>query len=444
MAILTHAALKRLTPGTTVSDGGPRGGGTMEARRLAGGDVLFYFRYTSSTGGRERIPLGAWKDAGGVLTLADARQKADALSARYVAGERDLREILEAEEREAKRERAAARRAEEEAQAKQDASLRALLDAYVAQLVSQGKPSAAAVAASIKRHIYDPWPELSALPAEEIELDDLLQILSKLAEDDKLREANKVRSYLQSAYTAAIRARQSAQASPALRALKITRNPARELATIEGGSNARDRALSLAELRAYWKRIQKRPGAGGAALRFHLLTGGQRIEQLAELTTNDFDPDARTVTLRDTKGRRKQPRKHVVPLIPLAEEALVAMAPGRVGDYLVTLTLGASGVGYRYLRAELLKVVQEMTEAGELEKGEFTLGDLRRTVETRLSAAGVPTEVRAHLQSHGLGGVQARHYDRHDYLEEKRGALETLFRLMTDTPGKVVTMRRRK
>ena len=282
------------------------------------------------------------------------------------------------------------------------------------------------------------------MPAEEIELDDLLQILSRLAEEGKLREANKVRSYLQSAYTAAIRARQSAQASPALRALKITRNPARELATIDGGSNARDRALSLAELRAYWKRIEKRPGAGGAALRFHLLTGGQRIEQLAKLTTDDFDPDALTVTIRDSKGRRRVPRKHVVPLIPAAEAALLSMAPERLGDFLVTLTLGASGVGNRYLREELLKVIQEMTEAGELEKGEFTLSDLRRTVETRLSAAGVSTEIRAHLQSHGLGGVQARHYDRHDYLEEKRGALETLFRLMADKPGKVVAIRRRQ
>jgi hypothetical protein len=32
------------------------------------------------------------------------------------------------------------------------------------------------------------------------------------------------------------------------------------------------------------------------------------------------------------------------------------------------------------------------------------------------------------LQSHGLTGVQARHYDGHDYLPEKRMALETLAR----------------
>jgi hypothetical protein len=32
--------------------------------------------------------------------------------------------------------------------------------------------------------------------------------------------------------------------------------------------------------------------------------------------------------------------------------------------------------------------------------------------------------VRAQLQSHGLGGVQQRHYDRHEYALEKRAALE--------------------
>jgi len=30
-----------------------------------------------------------------------------------------------------------------------------------------------------------------------------------------------------------------------------------------------------------------------------------------------------------------------------------------------------------------------------------------------LAAMGVSSDVRAQLQSHGLGGVQSRHYDRH-------------------------------
>ena len=58
------------------------------------------------------------------------------------------------------------------------------------------------------------------------------------------------------------------------------------------------------------------------------------------------------------------------------------------------------------------------------------MGDLRRTVETRLAEAGVSLEIRAQLQSHGLGGVQSRHYDRADYLVQKREALQILARLI--------------
>ncbi|MBA0015489.1 MAG: hypothetical protein H0Z53_07775 [Nitrosospira sp.] len=56
----------------------------------------------------------------------------------------------------------------------------------------------------------------------------------------------------------------------------------------------------------------------------------------------------------------------------------------------------------------------------------FNLADLRRTVETRLAGMEVSKEVRGYLQSHGLNGVQTRHYDRHDYEQEKRQTLRLL------------------
>ncbi len=41
-----------------------------------------------------------------------------------------------------------------------------------------------------------------------------------------------------------------------------------------------------------------------------------------------------------------------------------------------------------------------------------------------LASLGVSSDVRAQLQSHGLGGIQMRYYDRHDYALEKRAAVE--------------------
>ncbi|WEN14651.1 tyrosine-type recombinase/integrase [Rhodanobacter sp. AS-Z3] len=318
------------------------------------------------------------------------------------------------------------------------------MDAYVGELRRNGKASAREVEASIRRNIKEPWEALAATPADDISLDDLLAVVSRLADADKLREAAKIRSYLQAAYNAGIKARQSAKASPELRALKITTNPARDLATIEGASAARERALSLAELRAYWRRIKSLPDHEGAALRFHLLTGGQRLDQLARVTQSDYDYDQKTITIRDSKGRRKDARAHVVPLVSAAEEAMQAMAPDRLGPFIFTVTAGEHGVTYPTMNKRCAAVARAMEEAGELPGGYFTLGDLRRTVETRLAAEGVSREVRAQLQSHGLGGVQARHYDRHEYLEEKREALETLFRLVANESAKVIPMRKGK
>ena len=52
---------------------------------------------------------------------------------------------------------------------------------------------------------------------------------------------------------------------------------------------------------------------------------------------------------------------------------------------------------------------------------------VRSGVETLLAAHGTSREIRGHQQSHGLTGIQYRHYDGHDYLPEKRRALEVLF-----------------
>jgi hypothetical protein len=74
--------------------------------------------------------------------------------------------------------------------------------------------------------------------------------------------------------------------------------------------------------------------------------------------------------------------------------------------------------------SELVKTLSEqMVEAGEAREP-FQLRDLRRTAETMLAKLGTGPNIRGEVQSHGLGGVQKRHYDQHDYLEEKRAALQ--------------------
>jgi len=190
---------------------------------------------------------------------------------------------------------------------KSDLTLGTLLLAYVDQLNQKGKTSARAVDNCVKKNVELAFPKLWIKPAEDIDLDDCVDIVAALAEQDKMREAAKLRSYLRAAYTAAVKALGDASAVPALRKFKLKYNPAAALATIEGNIRARERVLSLPELKVYWKRITALPSPDGPVLTFHLLTGGQRLVQLFRLKDRDRDDD--TVTLHDPKGRRqKTPR----------------------------------------------------------------------------------------------------------------------------------------
>lgn len=252
----------------------------------------------------------------------------------------------------AKAERSA--RAAEIARAtKAEASLGALMLAYVDSLRAEGKVSARGTETAVDLHIKSAWPALWSRPADEFTLEDLLPVVARVVAAGKLREAGKVRSYIRAAYAAAIRARQDARSIAALRDLNISTNPARDLATIDGGSNPRERSLSLAGLPGYWRRISTAPSAGAAILRFHLLTGGQRIAQLARLQIDGLDADSGTVCLLDTKGRRKKPRRHFVPLIPAAMAALQDMRGDALGPYLLTISHGNAPANYDIFRGVL-------------------------------------------------------------------------------------------
>lgn len=414
------------------------------------GAKQFLLVYVAKASGRERrMVLGEYGKAPR-LSLAAARKLA--------AEKRALVDLGRDPWLEAKEARAAA-----EAKAKRDtASFGALLDAYVEHLKAAGKTSWKQVEGAFDRHIKTPRPKLAKLPADAVTVDDVMPVFHALAKAGKLREAEKLRAYLRAAYTAARKARTDATMH-AFAGFQIAYNPLADLdvsrpkeAAEKAAKAARERkwALTQPQLAAYWKRIAADDSVRGALLRFHLLTGGQRVEQLARLTEADHDSAHKTVRLLDTKGRRRAAREHVIPLIPDAEKALAAMRAPRQdkdgneippGPYLFTVSNGEQGAVYHTVWEAVQTVARAMVAAGEIDRL-FTPGTLRKTVETRLQAEGVSREIRAHLGSHGLGGVQGQHYEAHEFDDEKRAALKKLRALCEPKgkPGNVTPIRRRK
>lgn len=400
-------------------DDGPVRG--LALQTTPAGRKTFLLVYVAKASGRERrLVIGEFGPAP-KLSLTAARRRATELRALVDLG-RDP--WLEAKE---------ARAAAEIAAVKTKATLGSLLEAYAESLRQAGKPSAQEVADSAERNLKEPFPKIAQLEAGQVTVDDLMPVLRRLTKAGKWRAAEKLTSYLRSAFNAAVGARTDAGAHAfdgfdlrinPIQALKVKR-PA-EGADRDLGDVDQKGALSEVELRHYWRAIRKIDTPQGAMLRFHLLSGGQRMEQLSRLTVRDINLETETVTLEDTKGRRAKARKHIVPLLPEAIDAIREMrttTPG--GDYLFTVSGGKNAAVPHTLAAAMREVSGLLVDREEVSMA-VTPGTIRRTVETRLAAAGVSREDRAQLQSHGLGGIQARHYDRHDYVDEKRRALIVL------------------
>ncbi len=402
--------------------------------------VLAYYR-----GGRRHVKkLGDWPH----MKPAEARIKAgterDALKNKDYDPIPERWSVAKQKERKAK---------EAERMAKNELTLGGLLLAYVEQLKHDGKYSAKAVENSLRKHVERAFPDKWKAPADDLVMSDFKEIVGKLTKAGLHREAAKVRAYLRAAYVAGIDAERDASVVPALQKFKLSTNPVRDLKVIkkrktrraerkdqeEGTRKQLRKPLTLPELRLYYQRIKAMQSPEGYVLTFHLLTGGQRMEQLRRLTIHDLDTDEDVVTFYDPKGRRDEERPHKIPLIPEAVEALEAIGQG---PNLISFDGGKTqAVAWDISRA--VKAVSAAMLAADEVTEPFTGKTIRSTVETRLAAAGVDIITRAYLQSHGLGGVQATSYDFHDYMPEKLAALEKLHDLLNAETGDVVPMKRR-
>jgi len=409
------------------TDPAPRGVGRLVARITPSGERLFYFRYTDEARTQWRYPLGSYDKKGrDGLTLKDAREEAGRLSKLYQSGVRDIRAHEESRKLadEAKRKADEAARVAAEAQAKAG-SLRALLVAYWNYLEKAGKSSADDVKRLLRKHVIEAHPALADRRAAELHARDFTPVLSLLLQgkNPKGRTAAKIRSFIRAACTLALRAETNPNLPDEFRGFALQLNPADALDPLSEYNRPRENNdIKEPDFREYLLALGKLPnGVVRAALESSLYLGGQRAAQLLRTVPADVDLHGREIVLRDTKGKRKTARIHKLPLTDRAGELIAGV-----------LTADAPFVftndGKRACTADTLgKAVAEISgallAAKKISRG-FQLADMRATCETIMARLGIGKDLRAQIQSHGLGGIQARHYDRHDYMAEKRAALE--------------------
>lgn len=310
-------------------------------------------------------------------------------------------------------------------------TVRHLLLDYVEHQKNLGKSSYKEAVSVFNLHVFQPWPTISDSLARDLNGEQLADLMRRVIGLGKRRTANKLRSFIMAAYNVARTAKSNPTTPQKFKEYGITHNPAFDCQPDSQASVPDKNPLDREELQTYWDIIKNIPGLKGGALRLHLLAGGQRIEQLLRLKTADFVEGA-YFFLHDIKGKGSVSRRHYIPLTEPIKAALrdIDMPDG---EYAIS----TDPKGKTHLSNATF--FHWAKEAVDNKISDFAPKRIRSGVETLLAANGVSQDIRGRLQSHGISGVQSRHYDGHDYLPEKRQALELLYELLEGRKPKAKT-----
>jgi len=243
----------------------------------------------------------------------------------------------------------------------------------------------------IERYLLPAW---GALPLKAITRQHVHEVLDAAVGKGLTAGVNRLQAVISRMFTVALD-RGLVDAHPAARMIKRFEEQPRE------------KTLTDQELRALWAGLNAQPGAASDAIRLRLLLG-QRGAETAGMQWREVDLDKALWLL--PAARTKNARPHEVPLPASALEVLSrrrAAVPADEPQVFPGLTLTSEA--HKALRP--------------ISGGAYEWIDLRRTVATRLADLGFDETVIGRVLNHAKYGVTGKHYNQHEYAEEKRRAL---------------------
>ena len=382
------------------------------------GKRVYVFQYRTKARQQRRVAIGLH----GPLTIEVAREVAA-----------DLYEAVRKGRDPADEQKKAARRIPD--------TIEAVIDEFMVRYMA-GKQRAESyigdTRATFDNHVLPRW---RGRDINSIKRRDVIELLDAIVDAGKPIAANRTLAAIRKLFNWALQ-RGIIEATPVA------------LVEMPGAERKRERTLAADEIRAVWA------SASGLGYPFDpffkmALATGQRREEIAHMRWADIDEAERTWTL--SSEMTKAGRTHIVPLSPLAMEMLGEAKEtarllhgepenGKPATYVFTTRGDRPISGYSKAKARLDKAVAaaRQTEDGLPALDPWTIHDLRRTVGTGLGKLGTSRFIIGRVLNHADRTVTGI-YDRHEYLEEKRRALDAwgtyLGNLIGPPSGNVVPIR---
>lgn len=381
------------------------------------GEKSFSFRYKREDGQDVTLTLG--HAAGpGAITLQQARDAAS-----KARRQRAMGVDPSAQRREDRAARLAQIRAEEKEARRRDDTVAIVLDRYYRDKVNAMK-SAPELKRLLSKELC-PWAKRRV---DDIGRIDAIKLIDAIKDRGTPVLANRTRAASRTFFGWCI--------DKAL----IEANPFEKTKPV-AVEEARDHVLSDAELRLLWIALDRCDSIWSAFYRLLILTG-QRRDEVAGMAWSEVNLGNALWVLPSARSKNK--REHAVPLSPAAVDILrdlpkvlvketVSGVERLVDSPLVLTTTGTTSIsGYSHTKGRLDRIMTEVAREEAKKRGDYPveiepwrIHDLRRTVASGMARLGIGVAVAEKVMNHvsgtfaGIVGV----YQRHDFLAEKRHAL---------------------
>lgn len=292
-----------------------------------------------------------------------------------------------------------------------------LLDDYISDQIKRGRRSYEKTENRFKQITNSGFLPRGML-AKDVTSTHIRHILADFIRRGAIAGSNKARSNLHAAFNFGLKADNDplSMDNKAIYGLNI--NPVSLVPKQKDAEKALDRFLSWDELSTLIIEMGKpdnelliHPDFASLTL-LCVYTGGQRPYELITNTRDNIDYKNATLTIPPHISKTED--FHVVPLSPAAIDVLKKVTAKYDSPFIFH---GETKEGH-LSTSEFAKQIKIFCEISGFSK--FTPRDIRRTFKTLAGDMGISSEMRDILQNHIRPGVSKKHYDRYEYLREKR------------------------
>jgi integrase len=234
--------------------------------------------------------------------------------------------------------------------------------------------------------------------------------------------ANRTRSYLHAAFAFALQFDLSPQRKENDPLFNLQFNPVTAVPKALKSEKPSDRALTEQELADFWQLISSSQLAPERKILLKLIItlGGRRVNEVIKAPWSEFNLEEK-LWYRSAK-RDKKGKYVLMPIGKMAEDLLFELQK-YTGNK--TFLFGSTPPTDYAINQTVQRLIK-----GKIDH--FTPKALRATAKTLMGKIGISKEARDRYHSHALNDVSSKHYDKFDYLDQKKEVVHQWESFLTD------------